>query len=63
MNTNTPDPTTEACDLCRKHFDSYICELQENLRFAPEAPTDLLRYMSTFAGFCGSIDEEKKRRI
>lgn len=56
---DTPDSTTHAYDVCREHFDSYICALQETLRFDPEAPTDLLRYMSTFAGLCDSVDEAK----
>ena len=59
MNTNTPDSITHAYGECREHFDSYICELQENLRFDPESPKDLLHCMSTFAGFCDSVDEDK----
>jgi hypothetical protein len=55
----TPDPITHAYDECREHFDDYICELQESLHFDSENPKDLLRFMSTFAGFCDSVDEAK----
>ena len=59
MNTNPPDSITHAYDECREHFDNYICELQESLHFDSENPKDLLRFMSTFAGFCDSVDEAK----
>jgi hypothetical protein len=59
MNTNTPDPITEAFDQCLVHYGQYISKLQEGIKFDPGRPADLLRFMGSFAGSCDTVDEDK----